>query len=124
MRLSRAPILVLAVEAAEGTDRMLSRVANLRARRQIPASGGVLVKAPKPGQDRRIDLPTIGPRTIERVARAGRLARPVEILHANAPLPAASARFEIAADRGDERAEMQRPGGRGREAAPIGVGVR
>jgi DUF1009 family protein len=62
---------VVAVEAAEGTDRMLSRVANLRARRQIPASGGVLVKAPKPGQDRRIDLPTIGPRTIERVARAG-----------------------------------------------------
>jgi DUF1009 family protein len=32
---------------------------------------GVLVKAPKPGQDRRFDLPSIGPRTIENVARAG-----------------------------------------------------
>jgi DUF1009 family protein len=32
---------------------------------------GVLVKAPKPGQDRRFDLPAIGPQTIENVARAG-----------------------------------------------------
>jgi DUF1009 family protein len=32
---------------------------------------GVLVKAPKPTQDHRFDLPTIGPQTVERVARAG-----------------------------------------------------
>jgi DUF1009 family protein len=32
---------------------------------------GVLVKAPKPGQDRRFDLPAIGPRTIDNIARAG-----------------------------------------------------
>jgi UDP-2,3-diacylglucosamine hydrolase len=62
---------VLAIEAAEGTDRMLRRIANLRRSRKIPATGGVLVKAPKPGQDRRIDLPSIGPRTIESAALAG-----------------------------------------------------
>jgi DUF1009 family protein len=61
---------VLAVEGAEGTDRMLERVAELRGR-QIGASGGVLVKAPKPGQDWRFDLPSIGPQTVEGVARAG-----------------------------------------------------
>jgi DUF1009 family protein len=62
---------VLAVEAAEGTDEMLAQVAELRRRGRIGQSGGVLVKAPKPGQDRRIDLPTIGPRTIEGAVRAG-----------------------------------------------------
>ena len=36
-----------------------------------PAGSGVLVKAPKPGQDRRFDLPSIGPQTVEGVARAG-----------------------------------------------------
>jgi DUF1009 family protein len=62
---------VLAVEAAEGTDEMLAQVAELRRKGRIGASGGVLVKAPKPRQDRRIDLPTIGPRTIEGALRAG-----------------------------------------------------
>jgi UDP-2,3-diacylglucosamine hydrolase len=64
---------VLAVEAAEGTDSMLDRVAELRARGRIPTpvGRGVLVKAPKPGQERRIDLPTIGPRTVTQAARAG-----------------------------------------------------
>jgi DUF1009 family protein len=64
---------VLAVEAAGGTDNMLAHIADLRAKGRIPspAGTGVLVKAPKPGQDRRIDLPTIGPRTVEEVARAG-----------------------------------------------------
>jgi UDP-2,3-diacylglucosamine hydrolase len=64
---------VLAIEAAEGTDRMLKRVAELRAEGRIglPRGVGVLVKAPKPQQDRRIDLPTIGPSTVEAVARAG-----------------------------------------------------
>jgi UDP-2,3-diacylglucosamine hydrolase len=64
---------VLAVEAAEGTDNLLLRIADLRRQRRVttPAGVGVLVKAPKPGQDRRFDLPSIGPRTIENVARAG-----------------------------------------------------
>jgi len=64
---------VLAVEAAEGTDAMLARVAHLRAagRIRVPAGSGVLVKAPKPNQDRRFDLPTIGPQTVEGAARAG-----------------------------------------------------
>lgn len=63
---------VLAVEAAEGTDAMLTRVAQLRANGRIrAASGGVLVKAPKPAQDRRFDLPSIGPQTIEAAVRAG-----------------------------------------------------
>jgi len=64
---------VLAVEAAEGTDAMLGRIAELRAGGRIaaPAGVGVLVKAPKPHQDRRFDLPAIGPRTVEEAARAG-----------------------------------------------------
>lgn len=59
--------LVLAVEALEGTDRMLERAALLRQ----PGPGGVLVKLVKPGQERRADLPTIGPRTLENAAAAG-----------------------------------------------------
>lgn len=59
--------LVLAVEALEGTDAMLARAASLRQ----PGLGGVLVKLVKPGQDRRADLPTIGPHTLERAAAAG-----------------------------------------------------
>jgi DUF1009 family protein len=64
---------VIAVEAAEGTDHMLARIAELRRLGRVSASAGigVLVKAPKPGQDRRFDLPSIGPRTIELVGRAG-----------------------------------------------------
>jgi DUF1009 family protein len=64
---------VLAIEAAEGTDQMLARLAELRRRGQIHArdGAGVLVKAPKPGQDRRFDLPSVGPRTVEGAAAAG-----------------------------------------------------
>jgi len=64
---------ILAVEAAEGTDRMLTRVADLRAEGRIraPAGSGVLVKAAKPAQDRRFDLPSIGPHTVAGAARAG-----------------------------------------------------
>jgi UDP-2,3-diacylglucosamine hydrolase len=64
---------VLAVEAAEGTDQMLKRIAVLRGegRIHVPPGVGVLVKAPKPQQDQRIDLPAIGPSTIDLVARAG-----------------------------------------------------
>jgi DUF1009 family protein len=51
----------------------LVRVAQLRANRRIRAKTGrgVLVKAPKSGQDLRFDLPTVGPRTIEGAAEAG-----------------------------------------------------
>jgi DUF1009 family protein len=64
---------VLAVEAAEGTDRLLARVAELRdaGRVAIPHGVGVLVKTPKPGQDLRFDLPAIGPQTVANAARAG-----------------------------------------------------
>jgi DUF1009 family protein len=64
---------VIAVEAAEGTDHMLARISELRRLDRVtsPPGVGVLVKAPKPAQDRRFDLPSIGPRTIELVAKAG-----------------------------------------------------
>jgi hypothetical protein len=62
---------VLAVEAAEGTDAMLARVADMRANGRVRAGSGVLVKAPKAGQDRRFDLPSIGPQTVESVRHAG-----------------------------------------------------
>jgi UDP-2,3-diacylglucosamine hydrolase len=64
---------VLAVEAAEGTDNMLNRLVELRAQHRVTTAPGtgVLVKAPKPGQDRRFDLPAIGPQTVANAARAG-----------------------------------------------------
>lgn len=64
---------VLAVEAAEGTDNLLARLADLRRDGRVvtPERVGVLVKAPKPAQDRRFDLPAIGPATIRNAARAG-----------------------------------------------------
>ena len=64
---------VLALEAAEGTDAMIARCAELRkgASGRRRGLAGVLVKAPKPGQEERVDLPTIGPDTVESAARAG-----------------------------------------------------
>jgi len=64
---------VLAIEAAEGTDAMLDRVMAMReaGRIALPSGAGVLVKAPKRRQDRRFDLPSIGPDTVTRAARAG-----------------------------------------------------
>ncbi|MEX1060717.1 MAG: UDP-2,3-diacylglucosamine diphosphatase LpxI, partial [Methyloceanibacter sp.] len=63
---------VLAVEAAEGTDAMLVRCAELRELGRTRRSrAGVLVKAPKPGQEERVDLPTIGPETVGKAAAAG-----------------------------------------------------
>jgi len=59
--------LVLAVEALEGTDAMLQRCAALRQ----PGPGGILLKMLKPGQEKRADMPTIGPRTIELAAESG-----------------------------------------------------
>lgn len=64
---------VLAVEAAEGTDAMLARCAELRRwdDRRRRDRAGVLVKAPKPGQEERVDLPAIGPETVRKAAHAG-----------------------------------------------------
>lgn len=65
--------LCLAVESLPGTDAMLDFVA-LHAKRLLPdptGAKGLLYKAPKPGQDRRIDLPALGPDTVRAAARAG-----------------------------------------------------
>ncbi|MGY9006080.1 MAG: LpxI family protein [Alphaproteobacteria bacterium] len=58
---------VLGVEAAEGTDALIARTESLH--REGP--GGVLVKVKKPGQERRVDLPTIGLGTIKAAIQAG-----------------------------------------------------
>ncbi len=65
--------LVLAVEAQEGTDNMLTRVARLEEniRGTDGARAGVLAKRLKPEQEERIDLPTIGVNTVELAAKAG-----------------------------------------------------
>jgi UDP-2,3-diacylglucosamine hydrolase len=64
---------VLAVEAAEGTDAMLARIADLRAAHRLRLKGkaGVLIKAPKSDQDLRLDMPAVGLKTIEGAKRAG-----------------------------------------------------
>ena len=90
--------LVLAVEAAEGTDAMLERLPllskNLRGTPQ--KRRGVLVKAPKPGQERRVDLPVIGVRTIELASAGGLSGVAVE---AGAALIMRKSRIVEAADR-------------------------
>jgi len=65
--------LVLAVEAQEGTDALLARVADLpeHLRGRPGAARGVLAKTPKPIQEMRVDLPAIGLATIQGAARAG-----------------------------------------------------
>ncbi|KCZ50669.1 hypothetical protein HY3_04940 [Hyphomonas pacifica] len=72
--------LVLAVEAQEGTDAMLDRCAGLpeTLRGTETKRRGVLVKRPKPGQELRIDLPTTGVSTVEKVAAAGLAGLAVE----------------------------------------------
>lgn len=72
--------LVLAVEAQEGTDEMLKRCAELPEdiRGTPGARRGVLVKRPKPGQERRVDMPTTGVSTVELVAAAGLAGLAVE----------------------------------------------
>ncbi len=64
---------VLAVEGPEGTDAMLERVGSLQRQRKLKldGAGGVLVKIPKAAQDTRIDLPAIGPHTIEKLRSVG-----------------------------------------------------
>jgi UDP-2,3-diacylglucosamine hydrolase len=63
---------VLAIEAAEGTDAMLARVSEMRTNGRLRLAGpaGILVKAPKRGQDLRLDMPAIGPKTVEGAVRA------------------------------------------------------
>jgi DUF1009 family protein len=65
--------VVLAVEAIEGTDALIKRTAAL-----CPRGGFTLVKVAKPRQDMRFDVPTIGPRTVEQLARAGGSAIGIE----------------------------------------------
>ena len=60
--------LVLGVEAIEGTDALLARCGGLR---REGGGRGVLVKLAKPGQDRRLDLPAVGPDTVRHAAAAG-----------------------------------------------------
>jgi UDP-2,3-diacylglucosamine hydrolase len=55
--------VVIDTEKQDGTDAMLRRVAGTK--------GGVLVKRPKPQQEKRIDLPTIGPATVVNAHAAG-----------------------------------------------------
>jgi hypothetical protein len=59
--------LVLGVEGIEGTDELMRRCKDYRRK----GKGGVLVKLRKPKQDMRIDLPTIGPRSVERAHETG-----------------------------------------------------
>lgn len=64
--------LCLAVETLPGTEPMLDFAALHAGLRPDPKGArGVIYKAPKPGQDRRIDLPTVGPDTVQQAAAAG-----------------------------------------------------
>ena len=58
---------VLLSEDIHGTNSLLLRAKELR----LKSADGVLVKVKKPGQERRVDLPTIGPDTIQEAAFAG-----------------------------------------------------
>ena len=66
---------ILAVEGVRGTDEMLAQIQALQSdgsgSSTLTAAGAVLVKMPKPGQELRVDLPAIGPRTVERAHACG-----------------------------------------------------
>ncbi len=64
---------IVAMEAAEGTDSMIERVGALRKAGRLKWNGrtGVLAKCAKPQQDLRVDMPTIGPKTVRAAAEAG-----------------------------------------------------
>ena len=57
---------VIAVEAIEGTDRMMERAGQLCSR-----GGWTLIKVAKPDQDMRFDVPTVGPNTIAKLKLSG-----------------------------------------------------
>jgi len=63
--------LCLAVETLTGTDAMLAGVAQIPLALRPKTTRGLYFKAPKPGQDMRIDQPTIGPQTLDMAAKAG-----------------------------------------------------
>lgn len=67
--------LVLGVEAAEGTDAMISRCGTIR---QKEGSGPILIKSVKPKQDKRVDLPCIGRATIQNLHQNGFIGIAVE----------------------------------------------
>ena len=73
-RLGAVKDIQLAVEGIEGTDALIRRSADLKRK----GTGGVLVKVSKPQQDRRMDLPTIGPATVQAVKNAGFVGIAVE----------------------------------------------
>ena len=82
---------VIAEEGPDGTDAMLMRLANAE------NHGGVLCKTLKPGQERRADLPTVGPTTVENAAHAGLDGIAVEaqnafLIEKDATIDAANAR--------------------------------
>ena len=58
--------MVIALEAIEGTDRAI-----LRCKEWVKNKGGCLAKVEKPNQDKRFDIPTVGPRTVESMRKAG-----------------------------------------------------
>ena len=59
--------IVLAIEAIEGTDQMIERAGSL----QRNVSGPILIKMSKTNQDKRVDLPTAGPETVNNAIRSG-----------------------------------------------------
>lgn len=70
---------VVAVEGAEGTEGLLRRTADMRASGRLSDRyPSLLVKAAKPHQDLRVDLPSIGPKTVEQAHQAGLDAIAVE----------------------------------------------
>lgn len=108
--------IVLALEAAEGTDEMLKRVAQLPAsiRGSETKREGVLVKLSKPGQERRLDMPTIGVETVERAAAAGLAGIAVEaggalIADVEAVARAANAKGMFVTGLARSRIEQARP---------------
>ncbi|HRN84399.1 MAG TPA: UDP-2,3-diacylglucosamine diphosphatase LpxI [Hyphomicrobium sp.] len=70
-----------AIEGVEGTDRMIARAAEARRGMQDTPQGGVLVKRSKPEQDLRVDMPAIGPATVDRARAAGLSGIAVEAEH-------------------------------------------
>lgn len=74
---------IVALEAAEGTDGVLARIAALRQSGRLKWRGraGVLAKCPKPQQDLRVDMPTIGPSTVAGVGAAGLAGIAIEAGH-------------------------------------------
>lgn len=66
--------LILGLEAIEGTSLLIERIADYKR----PGRGGILVKMAKPNQNLRVDLPTIGPETVEKAIASGLVGIAVE----------------------------------------------